>query len=1124
MPLRYIAKSIKEKKARKKLFWLARSLILLSILLIVVCFVYVNEVGLPAYFQNSLLKYFEDKGYRIAISNAKFVWYRGIVAENPRIEIFLNGDKLILESRTIDILPSLSALLSKKVEIEKLKISNGALCFYKSGETNKEPHCLRLDNLNSVIKFYKNGIRYLDLSSNIKKTRLNISASDLDYSRLHSLLTNSFLKYFTFNTSKPGSNTYDVIFNYLEECETDADSKVDFVFKAPVDKENKLMMDVTFNLPFILGEQFFFDNLKGELHNVPITANNNEEKTKGKFKFKRFQAGSYSLEGAEFDVVSTVSVDKIKNIDILFSGEDLKSKNIELRKFRNNISIESIETFLDRLDYKLKISGQTSLCKYYGIQADEIKYDATYTKNLARTNLILKASFDKCGNNRFNIGKTTFNYDGFFDFSKVPTISGQLKLDCEFANIEKYRIEHAVYDGEINQIFTSGIPSRLMGLFRFNEIFNEQFRIYDGKAHIFVERRETTNESHFSNFGDILNHANIALDGEFKEIKSKDIVINKAVAKVKSNRGNLQIDSFSGEFDTGRINVSGNINNDINSLNLILDSSLAFKDLRKIARLNIGALSNYLDSSQPIYLGISLNGMIPRIKDLSSINLTNLIKELNIRGNCTLPAIKTEIDNIKNIKDIEVLFNYSKNKLNIDRLCFILNTNNVNANLVLDLENNDISANISGFINPVDAFKILHLTNAETISLISNALPFEISGNINANFNDVKNKTNIFEITNLNMRFAVAATNFSFKEKLISELRCVINYSNKIVTISNVELTRPDERATAEAIIADFNTERVHLVNARGNLSPSDLTQAIGEDVYNAMLPFRFNRQPTVRANGSVPMHGSIGDIEFDVFAPEMEWWKIKVKNASSKILWKNETVTFKNFYSEFYNGNLNLDLFADFSETGKTNLYYNAKISRVDFNELLKSLLKKSRRIEGNLSGHLEIYSPSITNYYEWYGRGQATLEEGLIWDIPIFGIFSPILNTISPGLGNSRANYASANFVVTNGIVATDNLEIRAKTIRMKYEGTVDFDKKIDARVEAELLRDIWLVGPAIRFLLKPLTKLFIYKVSGTLDNPVSEPLFIPKILLAPLHPFKTIKDYILPSNKEDSDGENK
>ena len=83
----------------------------------------------------------------------------------------------------------------------------------------------------------------------------------------------------------------------------------------------------------------------------------------------------------------------------------------------------------------------------------------------------------------------------------------------------------------------------------------------------------------------------------------------------------------------------------------------------------------------------------------------------------------------------------------------------------------------------------------------------------------------------------------------------------------------------------------------------------------------------------------------------------------------------------------------------------------------------------------------------------------------------------------------------------------------MRLQYRGTVDFQGQVHARVEAGLLRDVWLVGPVVSTVLWPVTKLFEYKVTGPLGVPKAEPVYlIPKVMLLPFqfpfHPLRTLR----------------
>jgi hypothetical protein len=146
------------------------------------------------------------------------------------------------------------------------------------------------------------------------------------------------------------------------------------------------------------------------------------------------------------------------------------------------------------------------------------------------------------------------------------------------------------------------------------------------------------------------------------------------------------------------------------------------------------------------------------------------------------------------------------------------------------------------------------------------------------------------------------------------------------------------------------------------------------------------------------------------------------------------------------------------------------------------------------------------------WQGYGHAQLTNGLLWEIPLFGVFSPVLNAFFPGLGNSRARHAITTYEITNGIIYSKDLEIRATAMRMKYQGSVDFDGHVDGRMEAELLRDLPAFGFLISKVFWPVTKLFEYKITGTLENPKTEQLYaISKLFILPFAPIKTIKDIL-------------
>jgi hypothetical protein len=215
----------------------------------------------------------------------------------------------------------------------------------------------------------------------------------------------------------------------------------------------------------------------------------------------------------------------------------------------------------------------------------------------------------------------------------------------------------------------------------------------------------------------------------------------------------------------------------------------------------------------------------------------------------------------------------------------------------------------------------------------------------------------------------------------------------------------------------------------------------------------------------------------------------------------------------KFYGGQAEGFAQFTFHPGGPTDYRFLVTATNTDLQPLMADLFTSTNRLRGTLSGSLVVTNANTTSLQTWNGFGSLQLRDGLIWDIPIFGIFSDILNGMYPGLGSSRASAGNCTFGITNGVIYSSDVDIRSTALRLQYRGTVDFDGRVKAKVEAGLLRDMWLVGPVVSTVFWPVTKLFEYKVSGTLGEPKAEPVFlIPKVMLLPFqmpfHPFRTLK----------------
>ncbi len=367
----------------------------------------------------------------------------------------------------------------------------------------------------------------------------------------------------------------------------------------------------------------------------------------------------------------------------------------------------------------------------------------------------------------------------------------------------------------------------------------------------------------------------------------------------------------------------------------------------------------------------------------------------------------------------------------------------------------------------------------------------------------------------IGFRGRVALTNFTFRELNTDAVVTEINYTNRVLAAIEPRLWRGTQSLAAAGITADLNTKRVYFTNGFSTMDPGPLTHAIGPVVEAAMAPYHFLEAPTVRFEGYIPLSDPNDvDIRFDALAGAFASLKFKVPRISAHVHWFTNTLTVTNVQADFYDGTGQGWAHFIFPETPGAQFTFSVNTTNTNLRLLMADLSPQSSNLDGRFNLELAITDANTEDLRSWNGFGHVQLRDGLIWDIPVFGVLSKPLDVIMPGIGHSRIAKGSANFVIANSVIRSDDLEMRAPTMRLQYRGTTDFDGLIKARVTAEPLRDTPILGPLMNMALWPVAKLFEYKITGTLSEPKLAPVYIPKILLFPLNPIRTLEELFTPA----------
>jgi hypothetical protein len=382
---------------------------------------------------------------------------------------------------------------------------------------------------------------------------------------------------------------------------------------------------------------------------------------------------------------------------------------------------------------------------------------------------------------------------------------------------------------------------------------------------------------------------------------------------------------------------------------------------------------------------------------------------------------------------------------------------------------------------------------------------------------------NLRDFAALSATGRVVAADFAIRGQWVDSLITTLAYSNLTAEFFHPQLARADgaEHFTAEKVTLDIAGQKLFLHAAEGRVSPAAVANSIGPKTAEAMEPYHFLAIPNAKVNGCIPLKQEEGelvtddaDLWFDVqgTAP-FRWKKFETTGITGRIHWLAGDLILTNVVAECYGGSAHgWGVFNLQTPGDGTDFSFFMEGSNVDFNAMGRALWSPTNLLRGALSGAVTMTFANSSDWRTWNGYGWAELHNGLLWDAPIFGLMSPVLNTLTPGLdiGNSRATDGAGRFVMTNGVIFTDSLELRSLTMRLDYLGTVDLQENVQARAKAQLLRNAPVVGSLFSTVLWPVSKAFECEVTGTLGNPKITPVYIPfsKVLAAPLHPIRTME----------------
>lgn len=421
-----------------------------------------------------------------------------------------------------------------------------------------------------------------------------------------------------------------------------------------------------------------------------------------------------------------------------------------------------------------------------------------------------------------------------------------------------------------------------------------------------------------------------------------------------------------------------------------------------------------------------------------------------------------------------------------------------------DLRTQDFYWRLQGVVDPKAAHPLLNPAGQHALDLVGLTTPPEL---------DVELFGRWQELERFGVAGRVALSNFTFRGESGTSLQTAVRYTNLWLHLGEPRVTRStngEQRGSLTSVDMDFRNRMLYLTNGVSTIDPMVIARAVGVKTTAALEPYQFLRPPSAHVEGAIHVGGErIADLQVRVAGGPFHWWKFNVPQISGDVHWLGDSLTLTNVTGDFYGGSIAGNAAFDFTPQEGSRFLFNLTATNTSLAELLADLAGNSNRLEGRVSGRLAVTQAESRDIMSWQGHGAVALRDGLLWEIPVFGVFAPALNSLWPNLGSGRASDGGANFTISNSIVRTDNLELRSPMMRLQYRGSADFAGNLDARVEAEPLRDTWVIGPMVSTVLRPIAKALEFKVTGTLAQPQAAPVYIPKVFLLPFSPVQSLRE---------------
>lgn len=319
-----------------------------------------------------------------------------------------------------------------------------------------------------------------------------------------------------------------------------------------------------------------------------------------------------------------------------------------------------------------------------------------------------------------------------------------------------------------------------------------------------------------------------------------------------------------------------------------------------------------------------------------------------------------------------------------------------------------------------------------------------------------------------------------------------------VVTLAPLSALRP-EGSGQGWIRVDMDARAVSF-DASSTLDPFAMAPMIDPVIDRLVRQFRFEGPLRSAGWGRVGFSDTtLDDMELMIEARNAGWSRFLADRCALNLHWLGDNMELTDIRGAIYGGNFDARACVCRMPGGAPMRYdAEADIREVDLSRMVEALaLPSAEPFDGTLSAHVALEGAVGAGQGRTArGQGWVKIEDGRLFQIPLFGGLSDFLVRIVPGMRSlMRQTDGWASFVIGDGKIHADEILMEGDVFSLVGAGDYGLDGSLDFTVQVKLLRKDSLAADIFRFVTHPFSKLLEFHLGGTVAAPQWRPVHIPK-----------------------------